>query len=122
MGKPPYGRYKSRSPKKSRRPETVPEAIERIREFVLQLFIRDDGEGVDWSMIAAALFRLAFYAVDRMPGGQRRYSLLYRVEEGALNRITVRGTETYVEAGPPSSPPPPDWSEGPEAHWSDAVQ
>jgi hypothetical protein len=72
-------------------------------------------------MIAAALFRLAFYAVDRMPGGERRYSLLYRVEEGALGRITVRGTETYVEAGPP--PRPPVWEpEGPEPHWSDAVQ
>ena len=56
-------------PKKSRRPASVAEAVERIRKFVVQLFMRDDGEGVDWSspMIAAALFRLAFYAIDRMP-------------------------------------------------------
>ena len=102
----------------------MPDAVERIRKFVIQLFMRDDGEGVDWSspIIAGALFKLAFYAIDRMPGGQRRYSLLYRVEECAYDRLTVCGTEIYVEAGPPPSPPPPDWSEGPEAHFSDVVQ
>jgi hypothetical protein len=118
--KPPYDRYKSGSSKKPQRPVNA----ERIRKFIIQLFVRDDGDGVDWSspIIAGALFKLAFYAIDRMPNGQRRYKLLYRVEEVAYDRLKVFGPEIYVEAGPPPPPPPPDWSEGPEAHFSDVVQ
>ena len=59
--------------KETRRPANADDAAERIRKFVVQLFMRDDGDGVDWSspIIAEALFKLAFYAIDRMPGGQR---------------------------------------------------
>jgi hypothetical protein len=123
MGKPPYG-DKPPSPKKPQRPVNADDAAERIRKFIIQLFVRDDGDGVDWSspIIAGALFKLAFYAIDRMPNGQRRYRLLYRVEEVAYDRLKVFGPEIYVEAGPPPSPPPPDYSVGPEAHWSDVVQ
>ena len=124
MGKPPYSRYKSRSPKKPERPANAHDAAESIRKFIIQLFVRDDGDGVDWSspIIAGALFKLAFYAIDRMPNGQRRYSLIYRVEEVAYDRLKVFGPEIYVEGGPPPSAPPPDGLEGPEAHFSDAVQ
>src|SRR5271157_984850 len=122
MGKP-YGPRKSRSAPKSKRPASVEDAVERIRKFVVQLFMRDDGEGVDWSspIIAEALLKLAFQAIDRIPGGQRRYSLLRRIEMGVYNRMTVLVTESYAEAGPP--PIAPVWElEGPEAHFSDAVQ
>ena len=46
-------------PKKSQRPASVEDAVERIRKFVVQLFMRDDGEGVDWSspIIAEALLK-----------------------------------------------------------------
>jgi hypothetical protein len=122
MGKPPYGR-KTRSAPKPRRPASVEDAVERIRKFVVQLFMRDDGEGVDWSspMICEALFKLAFYAIDRIPGGQRRYSLLRRIEMGTYNRMTVLVTESYAESGPPPFAPIYPL-EGPEAHFSDAVQ
>jgi hypothetical protein len=123
MGKP-YGPRKSRSPKKPQRPANADDAAESIRKFIIQLFVREDGDGVDWSspIIAGALFKLAFYAIDRMPGGQRRYRLLYRVEECAYDRLKVFGPEIYVEGGPPPSAPPPDGLEGPEAHFSDVVQ
>jgi hypothetical protein len=123
MGKPPYGR-KTRSAPKSKRPASVDEAVERIRKFVIQLFVRDDGDGVDWSspMIAEALLKLGFHALDRMPRDRRRYALLRRMEIGVCNRLSVLVTETYTESGPPPPPPPPYPLEGPEAHFSDAVQ
>ena len=121
MGKPP--RYKSRSASKSRRPASVDEAVERIRKFVVQLFMRDDGEGVDWSspIIAEALLKLAFHALDRVPDSRRVYKLLRRVEMGVYNRLTVLVTEPYVDAGPAPFAPLPEL-EGPEAHFSDVVQ
>ena len=55
-----YRPRKSRSATKSKRPASVEDAVERIRKFVVELFMRDDGEGVDWSspMIAEALLKL----------------------------------------------------------------
>ena len=78
------------------------DAVERIRKFVVQLFMRDDGEGVDWSspIIAEALLKLAFQAIDRVPRGPRVYSLLRRIEMGVYNRMTVLVTESYAECRP----------------------
>jgi hypothetical protein len=118
----PYRPRKSRSAKKSRRPASVEDAVVRIRTFVVQLFMRDDGDGVDWSspIIAEALLKLAFYAIDRVPRGPRVYSLLRRIEMGVYNRMTVLVTESYAEAPPPFAPV---WElEGPEAHFSDVAQ
>jgi hypothetical protein len=121
MGKPPYGR-KTRSAPKPRRPASVDEAVERIRKFVVQLFMRDDGEGVDWSIIAEALLKAGFHALDRMPRDRRVYTLLRRVEIGATNRLSILVFETYTETGPPPPPPPPYPLEGPEAHFGDMAQ
>jgi hypothetical protein len=121
--KKPYGQYKSRPAKKPRRPASVEDAVERIRKFVVELFVRDDGEGVDWSSptICEAVLKVGFYALDRMPRGPRRYALLRRIEMGVYNRMTVLVTESYAEAGaPPFAPVYP--LEGPEAHFSDVVQ
>jgi hypothetical protein len=120
MGKD-YRPRKSRSATKSKRPASVEDAVERIRKFVVQLFVRDDGEGVDWSspMIAEALLKLGFHALDRMPRDCRRYALLRRVEMGVYNRMTVLVTESYVEAGLAPCAPPPDSLEGPQRHFSD---
>jgi hypothetical protein len=119
MGKA-YRPRKSRSATKSKRPASVEDAVERIRKFVVQLFVRDDGDGVDWStpIIAEALLKLGFHALDRMPRDSRRYALLRRAEMGVYNRITILVTESYEEAGPVPSAPPPDAFEGP-AHFSD---
>jgi hypothetical protein len=122
MGKT-YRPRKGRSATKSKRPASVEDAVERIRKFVVQLFMRDDGDGVDWSspMICEAVLKVGFHALDRMPRGPRRYALLRRIEMGVYNRITMLVTESYAEAGPP--PSAPVWElEGPEAHFSDAVQ
>jgi hypothetical protein len=115
-----YRPRKGRSATKSKRPASVEDAVERIRKFVVELFMRADGEGVDWSspMIAEALLKLGFHALDRMPRDSRRYALLRRVEMGVYNRMTVLVTESYVEAGPAPFAPPPDSLEGP-AHFSD---
>jgi hypothetical protein len=98
----PYGPRKSRSAPKSKRPASVEDAVERIRKFVVQLFMRDDGEAVDWSspIIAEALPKVGFHALDRLPRDRRRGALLRRMEMGVYNRMTVLVTETYVEAGP----------------------
>jgi hypothetical protein len=124
MGKPPYGQYKSRPAKKPRRPASVEDAVERIRKFVVQLFMRDDGDGVDWDnpMICEAVLKVGFHVFDRLPRGPRRYALLRRIEMGVYNRMTVLVTESYTETGPAPSAPPPYSLEGPEAHFSDVVQ
>ncbi len=119
MGKPP--RYKSRSASKSRRPVTADDAAERVKKFVVQLFIRDDGLAVDWSIIAEALLKAAFHALDRMSDSRRVYKLLRRVEMGVYDRLTALATEPYVDAGPAPFAPLPDL-EGPQAHFSDVVQ
>jgi hypothetical protein len=120
MGKA-YRPRKSRSATKPKRPASVEDAVERIRKFVVHLFVRDDGDGVDWSspIIAEALLKFGFQALDRLPRDHRRYALLRRVEMGVYNRMTVLVTESYVEAGPAPSAPPPYAFEGPEAHFSD---
>jgi hypothetical protein len=59
--------------------------------------------------------------MDRVPRGPRVYSLLRRIEMGVYNRMTVLVTESYAESAPPPFAPVYPL-EGPEAHWSDAVQ
>jgi hypothetical protein len=68
--------------------------------------MRDDGEGVDWSIIAEALLKAGFHALDRMPRDRRVYTLLRRVEIGATNRLSILVFETYTETGPPPPRPP----------------
>ena len=123
MGKPPYGRHKSRSANETPTPGKRGGRGRAHPEIRCPTVYARRRGGVDWSspIIAEALLRLAFHAIDRMPRGPRVYSLLRRIEMGVYNRMTVLVTESYAESGPP--PFAPVWElEGPEAHFGDVAQ
>jgi hypothetical protein len=52
---------------------------------VVKLFDRQDGEGVNWRVIAETLFKAAFDVLDRLPDDQRQ-ALARRVYTGAYDR------------------------------------
>src|SRR5271165_6274125 len=56
-----------------------------VVQFVVKLFDRRDGEGVNWRMIAETLFKAAFDVLDRLPDDQRQ-ALARRVHAGAYDR------------------------------------
>jgi hypothetical protein len=58
----------------------------RVHEFAVKLFDRQDGEGVNWRMIAETLFKAAFDVLDRLPEDQKR-AVARRVHEGAYDRM-----------------------------------
>jgi hypothetical protein len=56
-----------------------------VRQFVVKLFDRHDGEGVNWRVIAETLFKAAFDVLDRLPEDQKQ-ALARRVHAGAYER------------------------------------
>ena len=54
---------------------------------VVKLFDKGDGNGVDWKMAGAALFRAAFAVLDALPDDQKD-AMARRVYERAEERIT----------------------------------
>jgi hypothetical protein len=56
-----------------------------VRQYLVKLHDRQDGQGVDWRVIAETLFKAAFDGLDRLPEDQRR-ALALRVHEGAYRR------------------------------------
>ena len=56
-----------------------------MRQYLVKLHDRQDGQGVDWRVIAETLFRAAFDVLDKLPEDQRR-KLALRIHEGAYRR------------------------------------
>jgi hypothetical protein len=66
---------------------------------VLKLFHREDGQAVDWPVIAETLLLEAFHALDQMPHSPRMRKLLLRVEGGAYARLTAIPDDPYRMLG-----------------------
>lgn len=58
-----------------------------VRDYLIQLYDRKDGEAADWPLIAQTLFKAAFSTLDRVSGEKERLAILRRVEAGAYNRL-----------------------------------
>lgn len=67
-------------------PGSAAEGAAHVRAFMLDVFARDDGEAVDWRLIAESLFRAAFDALDKLPDEVCR-KVASRVDEGAIDRM-----------------------------------
>lgn len=70
------------------RPADAKAAAPFVRSYMIGLFEKEDGAAADWSLISETLFRAAFEAVETIPDGARRLSLLRRVHEGSYSRLT----------------------------------
>ena len=75
------------TPRAAQKPADAESGAAAVRKFVIDLFDRKDGKAADWPLLADALFRAAFAALDEAPGDPRRESLLRRVHAGAYNRL-----------------------------------
>jgi hypothetical protein len=53
-------------------PANAAEGAARVRQVVMKLFDKGDGEGANWRLLAESLFRLAFEALDRLPDDQKQ--------------------------------------------------
>ena len=58
-----------------------------MRDYVVKLYDRQDGQGVDWRLIAETLFRASFDVLDRLPDEVCR-SVAGRVHAGSYERMT----------------------------------
>jgi hypothetical protein len=75
-----------------------------VRQFVVQLFDRRNGEGVDWRLIDETLFKAAFDVLDRLPENQRT-ALARRVHAGAYERVTGTGGGEGAGSKEPAAEP-----------------
>ncbi len=57
-----------------------------VRDYVVKLYDRQDGQGVDWRLIAETLFRASFDVLDRLPDEACR-SVAGRVHAGSYERM-----------------------------------
>lgn len=95
----------SRAPKSAPvPPENAEAGAGLVRQYVVQLYDRRDGKGVNWGLVTATLFKAAFEELDRLPERQRM-ALGGRVHAAAYPRMVG---ETEGEGrGVTNSPPPP---------------
>ena len=77
-----------------------PDGAAAVRQFLVKLHDRQDGQGVDWQMIAQTLFRAAFDVLDRLPEDQRR-TLALRVHDGAYRRAAGGCADESGDGGGP---------------------
>lgn len=71
-----------------RKPETAAELAPLLLTYAVKQLDRGNGDGADWSVIAEAMLRLGFDALDKRPDDPRTHALLRRIHSGAENRIT----------------------------------
>ncbi|WP_374309936.1 hypothetical protein [Methylocella sp.] len=74
--------------------------------YAIKLFDREDGRAADWPLLADALFRAAFKALDEIPGDPRAESLLRRVHAGAYNRLVGNADDSGTIMGPDNTDAP----------------
>jgi hypothetical protein len=67
------------------RPASPKEGAAAILKATVKLYDRQDGEGVDWRLIAETLFLAAFDVLDRLPDDQKK-AVARRVHAGAYDR------------------------------------
>lgn len=72
-------------------PGSATEGAAFVRDFVVQLYDRRDGEGVNKRLVADTLFRAAFDALDGLPVELRR-TVARLVHEGSYRRMTDDAT------------------------------
>ena len=72
-----------------------------VRQFVVGLFDRRDGNGVNWKLVAETLFKAAFDVLDKLPEDDRR-AMARRVHAGAYDRVA--GNRAGEEAEKPKPP------------------
>jgi len=92
---------RSRTTQATQKPADADAGAPLVRQFVVKLFDRQDGEGVNWRMIAETLFKAAFDVLDRLPDDQRQ-ALARRVYTGAYDRAAGNGAGD--DAGEGKSP------------------
>jgi hypothetical protein len=75
-----------------------------VRQFVVKLFDRRDGEGVNWKLVAETLFKVAFDVLDRLPQDDK-LTMARRVHAGAYERAAGNRAGQGAETGnPPVAP------------------
>jgi hypothetical protein len=75
-----------RKPPPAQPPADAEAGAALIRAYAVKLFDRHDGDGADWPLMTASLFKAAFEALDKLPD-DRRAIVARRVGEGAYNRL-----------------------------------
>jgi hypothetical protein len=98
----------ARGAKKSARPVSGPPPNTEaagllIRQYAIKLYDRQDGKGVDWNVLAGALFKGSFGALDLIADEEKRRALAWRVHAGAERRAT--GGYAVVDDRPASEFP-----------------
>lgn len=68
-------------------PASAAEGAAHVRDFVVKLYDRQDGQGVDWRLVAETLFRASFDMLDKLPDDACR-TVARRVHEGSYGRMT----------------------------------
>jgi hypothetical protein len=68
-------------------PDSIEKGADAIRKAAVKLYDRQDGNGVDWSVLAEVLFKTAFDALDRLPDSDKKAAVARRVHAGAYERF-----------------------------------
>lgn len=76
---------RSGSKQATQKPADAAAGAALVVQFVVKLFDRHDGEGVNWRVIAETLFKAAFDVLDRLPEDQKQ-AVARRVYTGAYDR------------------------------------
>jgi len=79
-------------------PATTEAGAALVRQFVVKLYDRQDGKGVDWQTIAGTLFRASFDVLRELPAPQK---------QAFADRVHQRSYEAMPddpEAGKPIMP------------------
>jgi len=106
----------AKAPPVPRSPADAAAGAPLVVQFVVKLFDRHDGEGVNWRVIAETLFKAAFNVLDRLPDDQR-HAVARRVHAGAYDRVAGnREGETGEGKGPAAEPPTATAEKAPRPH------
>jgi hypothetical protein len=115
MGKPPRGKSK----RVQKDPITAASGSVFVRDYVLKLFHRDDGEAADRPMIAEALLLVAFHFIDQRPHDPRVRKILRRMMGGVYARLSAIPSDPYKDVGPEPVAALLPAFDGPQRHFSD---
>ena len=88
-----------RPPRSTPRPPAAPpvsakEGAAAVLTATVKLFDRQDGEGVDWRLIAETLFKASFDVLDRLPDDQKK-AVARRVHAGSYDRASGNSASDF---------------------------
>jgi hypothetical protein len=90
-----------------RPPANATEGAAAVLKATVKLFDRQDGEGVNWRVIAETLFKAAFDVLDRLPDDQKQ-AIARRIHAGAYDRMAGNaGSNSGESTGPDRAAEPP---------------